>query len=399
MAPIRKLSTQRLVALTAGLAAAIATGGAIAIAATGGGAEPPPKRLDAAVHDALSAPRVAGITARIRFTNHLIDSAGVQGASPILSGATGRLWASGDGRVRLELQSGDGGGGDAQALVDGRRLSVYEPASNTVYRATLPRPRAERRHRAGREAPAIGEIDRALARIATRVNLSGAEPGNVAGKPSYSVKVTPKDHGGLVGGARLAWDAAKGIPLRASVYAAGRTDPVVELEATDISYGRVAASAFSFVPPRGAKVVDLTQRAQRASAGAGKPKKTRPVTGVGAVSRTVGFRVAAPGRLAGRARARVRSIGSGDGAAALVTYGSGLGGVAVIESAAKSGHAKGAPRKEGQLSLPKVAINGARGQELRTALGTVIRFERDGVSYVVLGSVSPAAAEVAARGL
>ena len=48
------------------------------------------------------------VTARIRFTNHLVDTAGVEGSDPILSGATGRLWASSQGRFRLELQSSAG---------------------------------------------------------------------------------------------------------------------------------------------------------------------------------------------------------------------------------------------------------------------------------------------------
>ena len=51
------------------------------------------------------------------------------------------------------------------------------------------------------------------------------------------------------------------------------------------------------------------------------------------------------------------------------------------------------------LDLPKVSINGATGEELDTALGTVVRFSRGGVDYTVLGSVPPAAAEAAARGL
>jgi hypothetical protein len=46
-----------------------------------------------------------------------------------------------------------------------------------------------------------------------------------------------------------------------------------------------------------------------------------------------------------------------------------------------------------------VSINGSTGQELSTALGTVVRFTRGGVAYTVLGSVPAAAAEQAARGL
>jgi hypothetical protein len=49
--------------------------------------------------------------------------------------------------------------------------------------------------------------------------------------------------------------------------------------------------------------------------------------------------------------------------------------------------------------LPSVNVNGATGKELATALGTVVTFERAGVSYTVAGSVPPVAAENAARGL
>ena len=52
-----------------------------------------------------------------------------------------------------------------------------------------------------------------------------------------------------------------------------------------------------------------------------------------------------------------------------------------------------------EFELPKVQINGVEGEELDTALGTALRFSRDGVDYIVLGSVPPAAAEAAARAL
>ena len=56
------------------------------------------------------------------------------------------------------------------------------------------------------------------------------------------------------------------------------------------------------------------------------------------------------------------------------------------------------PSKTG-LTLPTVNIDGATGSELATALGTIVTFDRAGVSYFVAGSVPPLAAENAARGL
>ena len=49
--------------------------------------------------------------------------------------------------------------------------------------------------------------------------------------------------------------------------------------------------------------------------------------------------------------------------------------------------------------LPKVSINGTSATELPTALGTLLSFERSGVRYFLIGSVTPAAIEAAAKGL
>src|SRR6185437_8758310 len=107
---LRTVSTRRLLAMIAGVVAAIAAGTAIAVAASGSGPKPAPESLARAVHGALTAPEVQGISARISFTNNLIGSTNLQGtgADLILSGASGRLWISNDGQMRLELQSDNG---------------------------------------------------------------------------------------------------------------------------------------------------------------------------------------------------------------------------------------------------------------------------------------------------
>ena len=59
----------------------------------------------------------------------------------------------------------------------------------------------------------------------------------------------------------------------------------------------------------------------------------------------------------------------------------------------------GGLEKSGARGLQELSIDGTTAYELATALGTVVQFERDGVSYTVVGSVPPAAAEAAARAL
>lgn len=393
---LRRISSTRLLALCAVVVALGAGGAAIAIAGSAGGPTPPPKPLDVAIHDALTAPATPGVSARIRFTNKLIDASSLQGADPILTGATGRLWASpeGGGKLRIELQA-DGGNGDTQVLVDGDRFTVYDSGSDTVYRGALPKDT----HKADQtdQPPTLAKVQRILEKIAGHATLSEATPTNVAGEPAYSVRITPKHDGGLFGAAELAWDAEHGTPLRAAIYAAGRSDPVLELEATSISFESVPASTFAISPPAGAKVVDLDPSGHAGDNG----QEQDPVTGLEAVQKQVPFTIAAPATLAGLPRAEVRLIEIDKDPAALVTYGKGLGGIAVLESQAsqKSVPSAKAGEDHGGLSLPKVSINGISGDELDTALGTVVRFERAGVSYVVLGSVPPVAAEAAARAL
>jgi outer membrane lipoprotein-sorting protein len=378
---LRRISTRRLVTLCATIVAVAVAGAAIALAATAGGPTPPPKPLARAIHDALAAPPVQGVSARIRFTNHLIDKSSLgEGADPLLTGATGRLWASREGKLRIELQS-DGGAGDSQILVDKTRFTIYDAGANTVYRGTLPQHRGSHEQHAHR-VPTVRAIQRELTRLMGDVTLSGARPGDIAGRPAYTVRITPKRDAGLLGAAELAWDATTGVPLRAAVFAKGDTSPVLELKATDISYGRVAASTFAIQPPSGAKVVDLTARD----------------IGHAPLQTKLPFRLDAPATLAGMRRSSVRLIASDEHPAALVTYGRGPGGIAVIESQAQPQPDRGPAL--GGLQLPSVSIGGVTGaQELDTALGTAITFTRGGIDYVVLGSVAPSVARAAARGL
>jgi outer membrane lipoprotein-sorting protein len=396
---LRRISTPRLLALCASVVVVAAGAAVAAIAATGGGPVPPPKSLPVAVHDALSAPAVPGVSARIRFTNNLVSGADVQGSDPLLNGASGRLWASPDGRLRLELQSdlSHGGTADSQVLVDRRRVTLYDGSSNTAYEATLPTGQADRSARK-RQVPSIARIRSALVGLAKHAIVSGAVPSDVAGRPAYTVRIAPRRHAGLLGGAKLAWDAVHGTPLRFALYAKGSSSPVLELEATDISFGPVSSSVFDVTPPAGAKVTKLSAPTRGSAPG----HAASEVDGLAAVARRVSFKPAAPAQLASRRRSGAHLVSSGKDASALVTYGRGPSGIAVLETPASGRSGSGSISATGEqpgLRLPSVRINGARGQELDTALGTLVRFQRNGVEYTVVGSVPPAVARAAARGL
>jgi hypothetical protein len=178
------------------------------------------------------------------------------------------------------------------------------------------------------------------------------------------VRVSPRENGGLIGGAELSWDASNGVPLRAAAYSTTSSSPVIELAAGEISYGPVAASTLDFTPPANAKIEEVTL-----------PTKGSGVSGGSDTS----------GSSTGGEKPHVS------------THGEGLGAIALLESPVKPGSKETAGSTlEG---LPKVNINGTSASELPTPLGTLLSFERAGVRYVLAGSVTPASIEAFARGL
>src|SRR4051794_30761829 len=187
------MPTRRLLAVL-GAIVVLGVGAALALAAGSGGPAPPPEPLAHAVHDALTASAPAGITARVQFTNRMLDSAGMESSDPVLTGAGGRLWWGGEHRLRLELQSDQG---DAQVVVHGRRFFLYDGANDTAYAGLLPGERRAARPKAER-VPTVARIQRALKRLMGRAVVSDAVPGNVAGQPAYNVRVAPRRAGGLL---------------------------------------------------------------------------------------------------------------------------------------------------------------------------------------------------------
>jgi hypothetical protein len=358
MSLFRRLSARGLAFLLGAIAVVGAVSSVVAMTAFGGsGTTPPPEPLSQAIHDAVSADPIAGVTARIKFTNHLLGSsalgslAGAAG-SPLLSGASGRLWVTADGHLRLELPA--------------RTSSATDQ--------NVP--------------PSVAEIDAALAQLGAVADLSAATPDSVAGQPAYTVRVSPKANGGLVGAVELSWDAATGVPLHAAIYTKGDPSPVLDLTATDIAIGPVPASDVNVSPPPSAKIVPVTLPTTGTADASGAP-----VTGLAAVTAALPFTLVAPDSLNGLARKEVRLIGTSTDPGALVTYGEGLGTIAVSEQAAST--AASSPL----ASLPSVSINGFPGHELVTALGSVVQVTKGGVSFTVAGSMTQADAEAAAQAL
>ncbi|MFZ2113149.1 MAG: hypothetical protein WAU77_05390 [Solirubrobacteraceae bacterium] len=376
---LRRLPLSRLL-LLCGVVVVVGIGATALALAVGTGPTPPPKPLADAIHDAFAAPKVSGVSARIQFTNHLLEGANLAtgggessqlSSSPLISGASGRLWIDTEGHARLELQSEEG---DTQILWDGKTAELYDASTNTLYRYT-PTSQSTGTGEAGsqtssggsprsetgtntRGTPTVGEIEEGLTHAGKHANISPATPTDVAGQAAYTVRLSPRENGGLIAGAELSWDATTGVPLRAAIYSTDSSSPVIELTATEVSYGPVESSTLDFTPPANAKVEEVTLPKKQDSDASGSSSGEKPHVS---------------------------------------THGQGLGAIVLAESPVKAG------AKESEASLPgglqKVDINGTTASELPTQLGTLLSFERAGVRYLLVGSVTPSSIEAFARGL
>jgi hypothetical protein len=384
MGIIKRSSASRLVGWFALLVVLLSAVSVTAYAMTRAGAPKPPKRsLASAVHNALSDHPVAGVSAQFTIDQNLLGAKSSTISASPLQGATGSVWVGG-GHVRLEVRSQLG---TTELAFDGHQLMLYDRKHHVAYELPVSHRAATHKPPA---VPTIAAINRALAKVGREAILSGAIPSNIAGRKAYDVRMSPRRNGGLFGAFELAWDAAHRVPLRFAVYPRGSSTPAIAITVTHIQYGPVASADLALVPATGTRIVHvhLPSRSELHA----DAKHAAPATGAAAVARAVGFRLAAPATLAGLPRGEVRSANVGKSPAALVTYGRGLGTVFVLEQRAASGHSPLA-------SLPSASINGTKGHELDTTLGSLVQFTRHGVTYTILGSQPAATIMTAAQSL
>ncbi len=235
------------------------------------------------------------------------------------------------------------------------------PASAAHAAADARRARAHASARAPARIPTVAAITQALTRVSKHVRRVRRDPERrrrVRRPTRFASR--PQLNGGLLGGFQLAWDAIRGVPLRFAIYARGDSSPIIELKATDISYGPVASSVFDVSPPPGTRVEHISDADRRRTEHKASAARR-------AVARTLSFALDAPATAGGLSRTSVSRLGD-DGA--FVFYGHGLSGVAVIEQATH-GTRQVTSSGGGGLSIPTVSINGTTAQQLQTALGTV----------------------------
>ncbi len=202
------------------------------------------------------------------------------GANPLslLGGAhTLQVAANGPDKQRLALL-------DTMSEYDfvhnGTQIWLYDSQHNSVEHGTvLPgtgdhaklkaRSEAQAKAKELAEAPLTPQqaAQRLLAAITPTTNVTVDGTKSVAGRAAYTLVLTPKQQGSLIGKVAIAIDYQNGAPLQVAVYPVGSGTPAFEVGFTSVSFSAPSDAQFNFTPPKGATVQEL--------GGAGSPA-TKP---------------------------------------------------------------------------------------------------------------------------
>ncbi len=330
----------------------------------------------------------------------LLEAAGQDSGFAASGPRTARVWYGGPDRLRAELQ---GENGDRVFVHDGERAWAYDGATNTLKTGERPQEEPRATEQPDTETPPNpAEIDRMLAEIAPTSELTQGTPIRYAGREAYVLTLSPKDKDAtLVDRGRALIDSETFLPLELSLYAQGRPDPVFSWRVSDLDVGPVPAERFAFQVPPGARVVPFGEgREDRREPEMRSGAKPAELETVAEAQRLADFEISELANPPGGRELTGVYLKGADGV--VLTYGSGWGTVVLAQGPQKDGAPASQPGAAGggDLALPTVDLGGeVEATELSTPVGTGLRWNAGGVSYVLAGSVPASELERAARGL
>ncbi|MFE2373994.1 outer membrane lipoprotein carrier protein LolA [Streptomyces sp. NPDC059398] len=188
------------------------------------------------------------------------SSASPQSKLMELASGTHTLRVAADGPDRQRVSILDSAA-EYSLIHNGRQVWAYDSKSNEVYHAKAPA-------RAGGSAggredrtdklPATPKdlAEQALKAVGptTSVSVDGTE--QVAGRDAYQLLIKPKQSGSTIGSVRVTVDSKTGTPLKFTLTPSSGGKAAIDVGFTKVDFAKPASSAFSFTPPKGAKVTE-----------------------------------------------------------------------------------------------------------------------------------------------
>jgi len=204
------------------------------------------------------------LTATVQQTSDLgfpaLSELGQQSGGPSLSDGqeTTTIWYRDPQHIRVAEQVQ---AGETDLRLDGRTLWVWNSKTQTATKYALPA------HSSPASSGARSSLVLQTPEAAATQLLKAVGPTTivgvqrnvyVAGRAAYQLSLVPRSSKSLVGSVLIAIDASRHIPLRVEVLPRGSSTVAYSIGFTALSFGAPAASNFSFTPPPGATVKNVT---------------------------------------------------------------------------------------------------------------------------------------------
>jgi outer membrane lipoprotein-sorting protein len=259
------------------------------------------------------------LTATVQQTANLglpeLPAAGQQGGGPSLGSSpeTTSIWYRDAQHIRVAEQVP---AGETDLRLNGRTLWVWDSKTQTATKYELPAHSSQAGSAGTKSVPELPQsaAEQVLKAVGPTTVVSVQRNVYVAGQAAYQLSLVPRSSKSLVGSVLIAIDASRHIPLRVAVYPRGSSAVAYSIGFTALSFGTPAASNFSFTPPPGATVKNVTVPGNLKSvlgpAGLSGLPLGRTILGGTALGRLVGKPVAAellPARLAPMPMVRVKN--------------------------------------------------------------------------------------------
>jgi outer membrane lipoprotein-sorting protein len=204
------------------------------------------------------------LTATVQQTSDLglpdLPAIGQQGGGPSMSTSpeTTSIWYLDPQHVRVAEQVP---AGETDLRLDARTLWLWNSKTQTATKYALPAYGAKAGSGAGTNSvPEMPQSAAAqlLKAVGPTTVVSVQRNVYVAGRAAYQLSLVPRSSKSLVGSVLIAIDASRHIPLRVEVYPRGSSAVAYSIGFTALSFGRPAASNFTFTPPSGATIKNVT---------------------------------------------------------------------------------------------------------------------------------------------
>jgi outer membrane lipoprotein-sorting protein len=292
-------------------------------------------------------------------------------------------------RVRAEvLEASEAELAGSLIVSDGASFWLYNPSANTAITGQ----RDELKDVPAAGGPATAMLQDLVQQGLDAVNLEVLGEEQVAGKNTWKVLVTPKPEttaqlrlDSLIQGT-LWVDEELALPLKLSLDASDFGQGNVEVQSIELNSG-LSADLFTFTPPAGAEIIQAADLAAQM-----QPRATT----LDEARTSVSFALREPTYLpAGLTLVEVRTVGT---TTVILNYAGAGASLSIVQSNEDVGGDREPPAGSTVSEVtvdgvPATLIEGADGQ------GSLLRWEANGVRYVVAGTLSGAEAVQVAEGL